>query len=187
MLQNLIFDDINLQINIYPNDINNTFSKTIYMQAPTHILTGIFLLEIFRIIFPSSPIWLQIIVVLPLSVASHFLIDACDVITYHPPKADWKDWFWVSYHSFIFIGSIVILIFFIEYWWAILAANLPDIIDWIILRLIFKKQPIVHPIADKLRDFLFKKTPNWNHKRWTIIIEFGIIGVLLTVVLLLKF
>ena len=158
------------------------------MQAPTHILIGILLLEVYRILFPNSPLWLQIIVVISLAVASHFLLDAVSIITYHPPKADWRDWFWVSYHSIIYLGSIVILIFFlVEYWWAIIAANLPDIVDWLILRAIFRKKPIMHPIADKLRSFLFKRTPNWNHKRWTIIIEFGIIGTLLTVVLLLKF
>ncbi|MHA1203032.1 MAG: hypothetical protein ACTSQ4_11005 [Candidatus Heimdallarchaeaceae archaeon] len=156
------------------------------MQAPTHILTGIFLLEVFQAIFPTSPLWVQIVVVFPLSFASHFIIDASAIFTYHPPKADWKDWFWVSYHLLIYIGSVVILVFFlVDYWWVIIAANLPDLIDWIIIRLFFKKEPVFHPIADKLRDFLFKRTPNWNHKRWTIIIEFVIIGVLLTSVLLL--
>lgn len=156
------------------------------MQAPTHILTGIFLLAVFRVIFPLAPIWLQVVVVLPLTVASHFIIDATAIITYHPPKADWKDWFWVSYHLSILIGSTILLVFFVvDYWWVIIAANLPDIIDWLILRLLFKKNPICHPIADKLRNFLFNKTPNWNHKRWTIIIELIIIGVLLTAVLLL--
>lgn len=156
------------------------------MQAPTHILTGILLLEIFRTIIPSSLQWLQIIIVLALGLASHFLLDASAIITYHPPKADWKDWFWVSYHLMIYSGSIVLLVFFlVEYWWVILAANLPDLVDWVILRLFFKKEPIFHPIADKLRNFLFKRTPNWNHKRWSIFIEFGIVGILLTPVLLL--
>jgi len=157
------------------------------MQAPTHILTGILLLEIFRAIFPTAALWIQIVVVLPLAVASHFLLDASSIITYHPPKADWKDWFWVSYHSVIYIGAIVILVFYlVDYWWVILAANLPDIVDWLILRAIFKKKPVCHPVADKIRNFLFRKTPNWNHKRWTIIFEFVIVGVLLTSVLLLQ-
>lgn len=157
------------------------------MQAPTHILTGILLLQIFQVIFPTSPLWVQIIVVFLISVASHFFIDAASIITYHPPKADWKDWFWVSYHTIIYIGSIIILVFFlVDYWWTIIAANLPDIIDWLILRPIFKKEPICHPVADKLRAFLFRKTPNWNHKRWTIIFEFIIIGVLLTSILLIQ-
>ncbi len=157
------------------------------MQAPTHILTGILLLEIFRAIFPASALWIQIVVVLPLSIASHFVIDALAIFTYHPPKADWKDWFWVSYHLLIYIGSVVILVFFlVEYWWVIIAANLPDIVDWLILRLFFKKDPICHPFADKLRNVLFKRTPNWNHKRWTIVIEFGIIGIILTSILLLR-
>ena len=101
------------------------------MQAPTHILTGILLLAIFQVIFPTAPLWLQVVVVLPLSLASHFVIDAAAIFTYHPPKADWKDWFWVSYHLVIYIGSVVILVFFIvDYWWVIIAANFPDIIDW---------------------------------------------------------
>ena len=160
------------------------------MQAPTHILTGILLLEIFRAIFPTSPLWVQFLVVLPLAVASHFLLDASSIITYHPPKADWKDWFWVSYHAVIYIGAVLILVFFlVDYWlylWVIIAANLPDIVDWLILRALLKKKPICHPIADRLRSFLFRKTPNWNHKRWTIIIEFVLVGILLTSVLLLR-
>jgi hypothetical protein len=156
------------------------------MQAPTHILTGILLLVIFQAIFPTAPLWLQIVVVLPLSFASHFILDASSIITYHPPEADWKDWFWVSYHLLIYIGSIVILVFFlVDYWWVIIAANLVDIVDWLILRAIFKKEPLLHKGADKLRNFLFKQTPNWNHKRWTIIIEIVIVGVLLASVLLL--
>ncbi|MHA1222846.1 MAG: hypothetical protein ACTSYD_15055 [Candidatus Heimdallarchaeaceae archaeon] len=157
------------------------------MQAPTHILTGILLLEIFRSIFPTAPLWVQIVVVFPICVVSHFIIDALAIFTYHPPKADWKDWFWVSYHFVIYVGAVVILVFFlVDYWWVIIAANLLDLIDWLILRPIFKKKPVCHPIADKLRNFLFKKAPNWNHKRWTIIIEFVIVGMLLTLVLLLQ-
>ena len=157
------------------------------MQAPTHILTGVLLLEIFRVIFPNSPIWVQILVVLPLSFASHFFVDASSIITYHPPKPDWKDWFWVSYHLLVYIGTAVVLFFFfVEYWWTILAANLPDLVDWIILRAIFKKDAIFHPYADKLRSVLYKRTPNWNHKRWTIVIEFVIVGVLLTLILVLR-
>ena len=156
------------------------------MQAPTHILTGILLLVAFQAIFPTAPLWLQIVVVFPLSLASHFILDASSIITYHPPKPDWKDWFWVSYHLLIYAGSIVLLVFFlVDYWWAIIAAYLPDIIDWRILRPFFKKEPVMHPIADKLRNFMFKRPPNWNHKRWTIIIEFVIVGVLLTSVLFL--
>ena len=157
------------------------------MQAPTHILAGILLLELFKAIFPSSPLWIQMVVVIPLSFASHFFIDASAIITYHPPKADWKDWFWVSYHVIIFIGTANVLIFFfVEYWWTILAANIPDLVDWFILRAVFKKESVFHPIADKLRTFLYKKTPNWNHERWTIIFEFLIIGILLTVILVLR-
>ena len=159
------------------------------MQAPTHFLTGVLFLAAFQAIFPAAPLWLQVVVVLPLSFASHFFIDASSIITYHPPKADWKDWFWVSYHVLIYIGAVLILVFFVvDYWWVIIAAYLPDISDWIILRPIFKKGPFMHPIADKLRNMMFKQTPNWNHKRWTIIIEFLIIGLLLaSVLLLIKF
>lgn len=160
----------------------------IALQAPSHLLFGILLLEIFRVIFPSSPLWLQIIIVFPLSLASHFFIDASAIITYHPPKADWKDWFWVSYHVIVYIGTVIVLFFFlVEYWWTIIAATLPDLVDWLILRAIFKKTPIFHPLIDKLRDILYKKTPNWNHKRWTVIIEFAIVGVLLTAILLLQY
>ena len=86
----------------------------------------------------------------------------------------------------IYIGSIVLLVFFlIDYWWTIIAVNFVDIVDWLILRLIFENEPVCHPMADKIRNVLFKKTPNWNHKHWTIVIEFAIVGVLLASVLLI--
>ena len=157
------------------------------MQAPTHILAGVLLLEVFQSIFPNSPIWLQVLVVFPLSFASHYLIDPSAIITYHPPEADWKDPFWVTYHVFVYIGAIICLVFFlVEYWWAIIAANLVDIIDWGILRGIFKKGPVLHTASDKVRKFLYKNTPNWTYKKWTIIIEFGIVGVLLTLIIILR-
>ncbi|MBN2156792.1 MAG: hypothetical protein JW776_12185 [Candidatus Lokiarchaeota archaeon] len=157
------------------------------MQAPTHMLTGVFLLVLFQAIFPNAPIWIQVLVIFPLSFASHFLIDASAIITYHPPKSDWKDPFWVSYHLVIYILTIVVAIYFWRaYWWTMIAATLVDIVDWIFLRAIFKKKAILHPIADKLRNFLYKKTPNWNYKRWTVIFEFIIMGILLTLILILR-
>ena len=157
------------------------------MQAPTHALTGIFLLVLFQVIFTNSPLWVQFLVVFPLAFASHFLGDASSIITYHPPKADWKDWFWVSYHLIICILTIlIVMIFWTEYWWVMIAVNLVDIVDWLILRAIFRKKPVFHQIADKLRSILYKNTPNWNYKRWTVVFEFIIMGILLTLILLLR-
>ena len=157
------------------------------MQAYTHILFSVLLVEIFRTIFPAAPLWVQLIVVIPLSLAGHFFIDASAIITYHPPKADWKDWFWVTYHVLVYAGTVVVLIFFlVDYWWAIIAGTLPDLVDWLILRFIFKKDPVFHPLIDKLRSVMYKRSPNWNHKRWTVIIEYAIVGVLLTLILVLR-
>ena len=98
------------------------------MQAPTHMLTGILLLEVFKVIFPAAPLWVQILVVFPLSFASHFFIDASSIITYHPPKSDWKDWFWVSYHLLVYAGTIIVAVFFfMEFWWTMIAATLVDL------------------------------------------------------------
>ena len=157
------------------------------MQPPTHMLAGMLILDIFRVIFPSSPIWLQILVVLPISFGTHYLVDIYTEITYHPSKANWNDWFYTTYHVVVYIGVAILAYFFlIEYWWTMIAANLVDIIDWVILRHIFKKGPLFHPTIYKWRDILFKNRPDWSYKRWTIIFEFLIVGILLIIILVLR-
>jgi hypothetical protein len=156
------------------------------MQAPTHFLFGILIADIFRTIFPDLPIWAIALMTIPLAFGSHFLIDAFAIFTYHPPKADWKDPFWVSYHLIILVLTIVGLVYFWNaYWWAMIAATLVDIVDWLILRAILKKPPRLHQYCDKLRTFLFKNVPNLNHTHWTIVVEFVIIGLLLTGIFLI--
>ena len=56
-------------------------------------------------------------------------------------------------------------------WFGILAVNLHDIIDWIILRYGFKKDPILHPLGDKFRDKFFSWLPDLREKKWTVINE----------------
>ena len=149
------------------------------MQAPTHLLFGILIADSAHRIFPNLPVWAQILIIIPLAFISHFFIDATAKFTYHPPKPDWHNKVWISYHLGIYILAFLILIFFwTEYWWVMLFVTLVDTIDWVILRAILKKPPLLHPLADKIRSVLFSKVKDFNHTEWAIISELVVILLL---------
>ncbi|MHA1299890.1 MAG: hypothetical protein ACTSO9_10680 [Candidatus Helarchaeota archaeon] len=159
------------------------------MQAITHFLVGI-VLQI--LIFPERPPFetpvLNLIVGIVLIFFSHFLIDCIAKLTYHPPRAKTDDKFWIIFHILIFIGSGMVLVYFwIPYWIGMGFSVLVDLYDWVFIRGIryLKKDPIwaeryqIHPIIDKIRDKLFFWLPNWNEKRYGVIPEIILIGILL--------
>ncbi|MHA1646827.1 MAG: hypothetical protein ACTSVU_08535 [Promethearchaeota archaeon] len=157
------------------------------MQAPTHFLTGIIIAKLVDLCFPELNQIYFVIIVAILAVGSHFLIDALAKMTYHPPEADWHDKFWVIYHvGFVYLPSLIcIIIFFIPYWWVMIFSTLPDIIDWYTARAIFHKGPYVHPIIDKFRTKFFSWVPDFRHRKWSVSVEFGLLGVLIIGVILL--
>ncbi|MBD3351483.1 MAG: hypothetical protein GF364_08345 [Candidatus Lokiarchaeota archaeon] len=156
------------------------------MQAPTHFLMGILIYKIFEnLITPLNICW-NILLVYPLIILSHFLIDAIAKITYHVPDARPQDKFWLGYHIFI----LGLTLFFIFWFWnpfilAMFFSVLVDIIDWGILRAIRKREPIIHPIIDKFRNSLFSWLPELIEKKWTVINEFTIISILLILIYIL--
>ncbi|WP_371801660.1 hypothetical protein [Candidatus Lokiarchaeum ossiferum] len=144
------------------------------MQSPTHILTGIFLYKLIIALFPTLPtVWLVIITSI-LAFLSHGLIDAIAVMTYHPYKANWEDKFFKIYHIvFVYILTGVLVIYFlIPYWWVMIFALLPDIIDWYTLRPIWHHDPVIHPKIDLFRDKFFHWLPNLKEERWAVLVEF---------------
>ncbi len=153
------------------------------MQTPTHILVGIGLYELTRWLLPNLPYWGIVLIVIPLAVGSHVLLDSFNKLTYHLPEAQWKDPFWVSYHViFVYIGALIaVIVFFIPYWWVIIAANLPDIVDWLILRLIAKKPPVFHPLIDRFRNKFFGYLPDLTAKKWTVCFELSLVVILILV------
>jgi hypothetical protein len=102
-----------------------------------------------------------------------------------------SDKFWIIWHVLIYSASLIVtIIFLIPFWLAILFVNIPDIIDWLIIRPIQKRkrkrnQDIsgekdyqLHQIADWIRNKLFFWLPDLTYKRVGIITELVTIGIL---------
>lgn len=155
------------------------------MQAYTHFFVGILIQYALRGV---APIWLRVLLVIILSFLSHFPVDVLAKMTYHPPEARPKDPFWVGYHLYVLVMTIVVLVvFWGNYWVAILSAVLVDLYDWVALRGIraIKKNPEwgkgwqIHEIIDRIRERWFTWMPDWNYKRRGIIPEIIIVVVFL--------
>ena len=146
------------------------------MQAPTHFFTGILLAKIIQVLLPNLPLFWQVLLIGGLTLGSHFLLDGIAFSTYHPPQADWHDRFWVIFHVvFVYIGAVVVfIIFFREFWWVMVFAYLPDLVDWNIMRGLFHRDPVVHPLIDKLRARCFSRLPDFRDKNWAVLIEGGL-------------
>ena len=161
------------------------------MQLPTHLITGILIQYIISTLTPT-PSWLSIILIAFFAFCSHFLLDALAKSTYHPPERI-KDNFWLTWHILVYLtGIAIIILFFSNYWLGMLFANLPDLWDWYTLRHIAsrKKDPdwgnkyYFHPIADKVRSFLFSWMPNLNYKRIGILPELSLIILWFVIIIL---
>jgi len=158
------------------------------LESITHNLTAI-LIQILCFIYFLFP--LNIILAAIFAFFSHFLSDALSKLTYHTPEAMKKDKFWTFWHIIIYSASIVvIIIFFIPFWLVLLSVNLPDIIDWFILRPIQNRKKgknpgsewnenyIFHQITDWIRKKLFFWLPDLTYKKYGIINELLVITLL---------
>ena len=158
------------------------------MESITHNLTAV-LIQIlcFNIFF--NP--LNIIFTIIFAFFSHFLSDAFSKISYHTPEAMKNDAFWITWHIIIYSASIItVVIFFIPFWLSIFSVNLPDIIDWFILRPIknkkkrenpegiIKKNYSVHQVSDWIRNKLLFWLPDLTYKKYGIITELLMVGML---------
>lgn len=108
------------------------------MQGITHVLAGVLILLYLegRIQEPYDKALIVILAFL-----SHGLLDSVAVATYHPPEAMFDDIFWVASHTLWYGLLIVALVLYLRtYWYAILAATLPDLWDWFLVRPVFDWQ-----------------------------------------------
>lgn len=150
------------------------------MQAPTHFLTGVLIYEIINLLIPTLHPVLFALIVFITAFFSHFLVDAVAKITYHVPDARPDDKFWLIYHIFIFgLTAVLLILFWNPYWIALLGSIFIDLIDWGLLRAVLKKEPVIHPQIDKFRAKFFSWLPDLIEKKWTVVNEFIILGLLL--------
>jgi hypothetical protein len=158
------------------------------LETITHNLTAVLIqLLCFKVfLFP-----LNVILTIIFAFTSHFFTDALSQLTYHTPEPHKEDKFWVTWHIIIFSLSILsIIILIIPFWLGILFVNIPDLIDWFILRPIdnrkYKENPdlkwrksyLFHPLADWIRKYVFFWLPEWTYKKASISVEIIIILVL---------
>lgn len=153
----------------------------IFLETITHNIVAVLIQLLCFKIF-SFP--LNIILTIIFAFISHFISDALSKITYHTPEPHKEDKFWVIWHIIIYCSSILsIIIFVLPFWLGILFVNLPDLIDWFILRPIYsgknkenpelkwEKKFIFHPIVDFIRDNVFFWLPDWTYKKASISVE----------------
>lgn len=166
------------------------------MQEPTHILAGVILQKCFD--------WKKLRAVgLGLTAVtaflSHGLLDKLANVTYHPPRADFHDPFWVSYHTMVALVTILFLVIWWRRWkWGIIFAMLPDV-DWIFIH----GQEILHIHISwyqrpHLHDFLhwifaqvpalsfLDHLPSHRHSPWACLWEVLLVCVMLLIIRLQK-
>jgi len=162
------------------------------LETITHNLTAVIIqITCFKVF--SFP--LNFILTIIFAFISHFISDALSKITYHTPEPHREDKFWVNWHIIIFSLSILsIVVLVIPFWLGILFVNLPDIVDWFILRPIFdrknkenpdlkwEKKFLFHPIVDWIREKVFFWLPDWTYKKASISVEISIIIILSIVI-----
>ncbi len=155
------------------------------MQAITHLAIGALIQRIIEA--QNYPPYLSVFIIICLAFLSHIFLDAIANITYHPPTPR-KTTFWYSYHLFVLVSSVLFVIIFIQYWLGMLFANLPDIIDWLILRNYYwikrkNRRFDISFIHKKVIDSVAKKCfwwlPDLREKEWSAINELLIIAILI--------
>jgi hypothetical protein len=119
------------------------------MQAPTHILAGMITKRAFDWkYFRFFSVLFTVLTALLL----HGIFDKLAKSAYDPRVVDFSDPFWLIFHVFVWLSSLVMLyMFWGEYKLGIIFSLLPDI-DWLVIdtanlfgkEVIFYKQPWLH-------------------------------------------
>lgn len=100
------------------------------MQGPTHILAGVIINRLFKW-RNYQPVGLALAFVFCLFIDGLFYKLA--LITYHPPKPDITDPFWLIYEiAMCLVALVLIYVFWRDYKWGIIFVLLPYA-DWIFI------------------------------------------------------
>lgn len=166
------------------------------MQGPTHFVTGIL---IQRSMSGVKCVPLRYFLIAFLAYISHGVLDRLAKVTYHPSSPLPHDAFWVFYHVIIALLSLYIFLrFFREYKVGLIFSVFPDI-DWIVLylsgvfsvELPFWKKPILHGSLFWFVDIFLPSgfidsLPAWGLQKRGAIIEFVLLGLLFSLVHILR-
>lgn len=172
-------------------DVQNIvrFARCFCMQAPTHILVGSILQQLFKgeRLKPIRYFLLAITAFL-----LHGIFDKIAKMTYHPPNANFADAFWVLYHISVLLTTIVfVYIWGKEYSWGIVFSLLPDL-DWVFIHgqkmaginLDFYNTPHLHNTLHMIIDStlgIINQLPDLRFYGWACLLEIALLFFLITV------
>lgn len=170
-------------------DVQNIvrFARCFYMQAPTHILVGSILQQLFKgeRLKPLRYVLLAIFAFL-----LHGIFDKMAKLTYHPPNANFADAFWVLYHLVVLLTTVVfIYVWGSEYAWGIFFSLLPDL-DWLLIHgqkitgvtVGFYNKPYLHNFLHFVIDNTFdaiNHLPDYRFYEWSCFFEIALLFLLI--------
>lgn len=174
-------------------------SNFVFMQEPTHILTGVIIQKSFE---GSKHPRVALCFTAAIAFLSHGFLDKLANLTYHPPEPDFHSPLWVGYHLFLVLATVAFLVlWWRRFKWGIIFACLPDV-DWIFIHgrqvadRIFHTQSdfYPHPYIHELDGYIWEhfppfsfvtpfldRLPNLRHDAWACVFEFVLVAALLVV------
>ncbi len=163
-------------------------APSVPMQLPTHFLSGMTLQLFILRVCVHCPGILTFTLIAFAALLAHVFLDCIAISTYHPPQAHLDDKFWKGFHILVYLAALVLLLVWgSTLWWGMLWSAMIDLVDWILLRAILKRPPIVHPIIDKIRNLFFGWLPNLTERKWAVVgelvINAGFLGLCLGLLL----
>ncbi|HVY62417.1 MAG TPA: hypothetical protein VHF22_12230 [Planctomycetota bacterium] len=154
------------------------------MQGYTHVVAGALIQAGARRV--ARPPALVLALVAVAGVASHVLLDALSVGTYHPAHAPPGDPFWLAYHAVAYALMVYLMVKLRRFWVGFSFALLPDL-DWIQRELckVAGRAPLWRPGA--LHDFFASlpglaqldhlirtRLPSWQELPWACVTELAV-------------
>jgi hypothetical protein len=159
------------------------------MQTPTHILIGAAIQKAVerRVPRPLVP-WATA----PLALLSHGVLDKLARWTYHPPEPQWRDPFWVAFHTAVLAGSVALFRRYgRRYPWGVRFATAQDL-EWVAAHLARTIRPGTdlfgdaspHRVVSRALDRVpgvraLERLPRWTHRKEAALIEAALIGLAL--------
>ena len=110
------------------------------MQAVMHFIVGILLFHAIE----------NLVIAFIVIFLSHYVVDILVKVTYHPKDPQPQSKFWVGYHIFLLILTIIAAILFIRVFWVMLVSMI-RILSTGFIRPVLRKTP-VYPLIERIRE-----------------------------------
>lgn len=155
------------------------------IQAPSHIITGLFISVYINNKISNHAKYKRIIIIV-IAFLSHGVLDTLYPLTYHPPNALWDNGFWQFFHLYIgFLSILLLYLYYRQYSIVILFSCLPDLERFLIhsINYFFSIQikPLLHNLFFPYRNILILYGIDWSLNpiaALTEIFYFVIVGIL---------